>query len=349
MFFKVGLILLLVKFSLQASTPESPFYEAAVVEFAYETNPTYNPSQLLNSNLRQYLEIMMSAPQNLDIIVFPEMTLNAMSTAVEISEPSQKIIPCDNGNYTTENLVKQISCSAKHFQRYVVVNIVTKVNCPDPEMIANNDKRNCSSRADGFSYYNTNVVFDRKGEIISRYRKFNLFGESVDKPKRPALVTFVTDFGVTFGTFICFDLMFKRPALELIRNSNITDIVFTSMWFSEMPFLTGVQAQQNWAFANNVNLLAAGANNPLIGSTGSGIYAARYGSLTSIMQGISQSQILTATVPKRTNFNSNVVRQATRFTPEHMRSLKLKRDQLDRYTSNLNGKRFWNFKLYFFL
>jgi pantetheine hydrolase len=275
---------------------------------------------------------MADAPSELDIIVFPEMTLNGMETAIETPEPEDKISPCDNASYPVGSLVKQVSCSAKNFNRYVVVNAVTKATCPDADMIANEDPRNCTLRDDGMSYYNTNLVFDRSGTLISRYRKYNLFGESVDKPIKPAMVTFDTDFGVKFGHFICFDLMFREPALELIRNASVTDIVFTTMWFSEMPFLTAAQVQQSWAYSNDVNLLAAGANNPGIGSTGTGIYAARKGSLISVMEGFSSTKLYTATVPKKDlGAAIEITQNVNRYPRVQMSPLRLKRDQLESY------------------
>lgn len=276
---------------------------------------------------------MTEAPSTLDIIVFPEMTLNGMETAVETPEPNDKVSPCDNATYPADNLVKLISCSAKTHRRYVVVNVVTKAACPDADMIANEDPRNCTDRADGMSYYNTNVVFDRNGTLISRYRKFNLFGESVDKPHKASLISFETDFGVKFGHFICFDLAFRFPALELVRNQSITDIVFTTMWYSEMPFLTAVQVQQGWAFKNNVNLLASGANNPILGSTGTGIFAGRKGSLASVMEGGRKTTLFTATVPKRGLGDSlPIVQSSVRNPRAEMAPLTLKRDQLDKYS-----------------
>lgn len=62
------------------------------------------------SNLAGYLEIMKNAPATLDIIVFPEMTLNQMQTAVEIPDPDDKVSPCDSVDYPEDNIVKQISC-----------------------------------------------------------------------------------------------------------------------------------------------------------------------------------------------------------------------------------------------
>lgn len=274
-----------------------------------------------------------NASEDLDIIVFPEMTLNGMETAVETPDPADTISPCHDSTYP-DDLVKKISCSADTHKRYVVVNAVTKAKCPDPEMVANNDPRNCSKRDDGFSYYNTNLVFDRNGTLVSRYRKFNLFGEEVDRPFKPSMVTFDTDFGVKFGHFICFDLMFRYPALELVKGLNVTDIVFPTMWFSELPFLTGAQVQKGWAFSNNVNLLAAGANNPGRGSTGTGIYAGKIGTLQSVMEGSSKSQLYRTTVPKRDHaIHVSIVenKDIHNYSPQEMAPLVLKRDQLDRY------------------
>lgn len=305
-----------------------------MVEFHYKDERIVDPIALLASNLAQYLEIMTQlAPTNLDIIVFPEMTLNQLETAVEIPEIEEKIAPCDNGSYSLANLLKPISCAAKEFQRYVVVNMVTKAKCPDSDMIAQMDPRKCSDRDDGFSYYNTNVVFDRNGTLISRYRKFNLFGERVDKPFKASMVYFDTDFGVRFGHFICFDLQFRYPALELVRSHNITDIIFPSMWYSELPFLTAVQLQQNWAYSNNVNLLAAGSNNPTVASTGTGIYAGRKGSLISVMERADSTKLYTATVPKRgLGDNIRINEEAIRYSKFEMATLDLWRDQLEPYS-----------------
>lgn len=300
-----------------------------MVEFNYERNPNITEDDRTKANVAKYLKIMEEAPSDLDIIVFPEMTLNNMETAVETPEPNDKVVVCDA--YPVDNIAKQISCAAKNFKRYVVINVVTKARCPDDDMIANDDPRDCAAREDGFSYYNTNIVFDRTGRLISRYRKFNLFGEEVDKPIKPSLIIFDTDFGVKFGQFICFDLMFRSPALELIRTAGVTDIVFPTMWYSELPFLTGVQVQQNWAYSNKVNLLAAGANNPEFGSTGTGIYAAQHGSLISVMEGRADTSLYTATVPKRTTLNSSPRKSQIKYTKNEMKPLKLKRDQLDKY------------------
>jgi predicted amidohydrolase len=210
-------LLSLIISSLQASTPVSPSYQAGVVEFFDDVESSLTSSQKLTAFIGTYLEIMLDAPSDLDIIVFPEGTLNNMETAVLIPEPEQNLSPCDSSDFMPDDPVKKMSCSAKFHKRYVVVNMMVKVKCPDPAMIAN-DERDCFVGNEGKSYYNTNVVFDRNGTVISRYHKYNLFDDNIGKPLQPAIAIFDTDFGVRFGHFIGFDLMFREPAMQLVGN-----------------------------------------------------------------------------------------------------------------------------------
>lgn len=56
--------------------------------------------------------------------------------------------------------------------------------------------------------------------------------------------------------------------------------------------------QQNWAYVNDVNFLAAGANLPILGTTGSGIYSGKLGSLASIMTGENTTRLLVHEISK---------------------------------------------------
>ncbi len=91
--------------------------------------------------------------------------------------------------------------------------------------------------------------------------------------------------------------------------------------------------QQNWAYSKNVNLLAAGASFPIWGTSGSGIYAGKLGPLISAIDGESKTQLLTATVPKRTSWISSVVDKTIRKTPKELETLTLYREEMDNYTS----------------
>ncbi|GAB0091471.1 Vanin-like protein 2 [Sergentomyia squamirostris] len=320
-------------FSHQISTPESPDYVAGVVEFTPE-GYQQSSEQRTEGNMQAYMELIASEQANeVDIIVFPESTLNMRNTPTFVPHPDEMITPCEDDKYAF--FLRNISCSARTHRKYVVINLTERHLCTAEEQAALNDTRECAK--DGFSHYNTNVVFDRNGVVISRYRKYNLFGEAgINTTLTADKHTFTTDFNVTFGHFICFDILFEKPALELIR-SGVRDFVYPTMWFSELPFLTAVQVQNMWSWKQNVNFLGAGANNPTVGSTGSGIYAGKKGPLTYVMSATPMRRLLVARVPKihllTEPFTHDPV--AVKFTEKELLNLTLKRDHLDIYTTKL--------------
>jgi len=237
--------------------------------------------------------------------------------------------------------LRNIACAARDLKKYVVVNLYMLRNCEEEHEREHGDEHEHSSRHhdDGHEeehectsewlLYNTNVVFDRNGKVISIYRKFNLFGEpGISVTHEADYKTFSTDFGVTFGHFICFDLMFQSPAYDLVIH-DIKNIIFPTMWFSELPFLTAVQIQQNWAHANDVNFLGAGANNPAVGSGGSGIYSGKSGALISTMTGQRTTALLVHEVPKIPG--NPVPTNSPAYSGSDFDNLELKRDKLDVY------------------
>ncbi|XP_063986075.1 vanin-like protein 1 isoform X2 [Diachasmimorpha longicaudata] len=184
--------------------------------------------------------------------------------------------------------LKRISCAAREGNMYVVINIAEKLPC---------DGERCPE--DGKFFFNSQAVFDREGKIIAKYRKTHLFDEpQFDILQNPEVATFDTDFNVTFGTFICFDMLFKEPALNLTRIHHVTDIVYSTAWFSELPFLMAIQAQSQWAYSEDVNFLASGYNRPYLASFGSGIYLGKKG-IAKATIGERGSEILIADVPKK--------------------------------------------------
>jgi predicted amidohydrolase len=211
------------------STPSYPTYKAGVVEFAPSLNP--DPNQELLENLNDHLRILDSPEAaDLDIIVFAEYVLNYFPTAVFVPDPDRKVNPCTSSEFDDHDILKQLSCAAKRGRKYVVINLVEKVKCT----------KNCPGNQK-IIYYNTSIVFDRNGRMIARYRKYHLFDEGrLTTPEAPELITFDTDFGVTFGVLICFDINFYRPALILARQWNVTDMVISFYWHSELPHGTGL-------------------------------------------------------------------------------------------------------------
>ncbi|XP_039752372.1 vanin-like protein 1 isoform X1 [Pararge aegeria] len=281
------ILLCLFGLSAQKSTLDDTSYVAAVVEYEVQANSSLN--------LENYVQLIKdAADQNADIVVFPEMTLTVHSHVVIPINSLLKDypVPALQPQLYDEILVS-ISSAAKLNEIYVVVNVEEIVNCTSGDVTG----ETCPEQK--VYLFNTNVVFDRNGTVIDRYRKINLFGEYTRNPALSSeLGIFKTDFGVTFGHFICFDLMFQVPAIQIVQMYNITDIVFSTMWFSELPYLTAVQIQEAYAYSMNVNFLGAGANNVRVGSAGSGIYSGKAGALVSIMPGVPTTKLLVARVPK---------------------------------------------------
>ncbi|XP_011165400.1 vanin-like protein 1 [Solenopsis invicta] len=302
----IYLLVVCAHLSYQRSTSKAANYIAAVVEYP----PKYltNSSETLKVNSDAYVRLIAAASRNkVDIIVFPEdgLTTTTFPERAEMGDwttiipsTSENYTPCTQDTIKVSETLKKISCAARNNEIYVVLNIAEKEACtaePCP-----NDK---------VFYYNSNVVFDRTGKIIARYRKTNLFKEyQFNVTAVPEVVSFDTDFGVKFGTFICFDILFHEPALNLTRDHQVTDIVYPTAWFSDAPFLTAVQTQTGWSSAEDVNLLASGYNRPGVGSAGSGIYLGRKGVGTAIMPITTDEELLIFKVPKitqRARYNNN--------------------------------------------
>ncbi|CAG9791384.1 unnamed protein product [Diatraea saccharalis] len=280
------LLTYLIKITVQTSSPSSTSYVAAVLEYNFENDTA--------ANLRNYLiYIQEASSKNADIIVFPELTLNRGQDSIEVpinGALKDHPIPALAADLYHKVLV-DISNAARQNKIYVVINIEEIMDC--------NTAVGEYCPAQQTYLFNTNVVFDRDGTIIDRYRKINLFGEFTRTPAlRPDLGVFTTDFGVTFAHYICFDLLFQVPAMQVVDKLNVTDVIFPTMWFSEMPYLSAVQIQEGYAFAMDVNFLAAGSNNVRVGSSGSGIFSGKAGALISTMPGLPTTKLLVATVPK---------------------------------------------------
>lgn len=159
--------------------------------------------------------------------------------------------------------------------------------------------------------------------INFRYRKYNPYDEGVAITREPDIVTFQTDFNVTFGLIVCYDLVVDKPVNMLIKRG-IRNFAFSTMWHSTWSHIscelqhilfiqslqivliflsiihsirTAVQYQQMWSYGNNVNLLASNANWPEQNITGSGIYAGRRGALKVFVSEMHASKVLVAKVP----------------------------------------------------
>lgn len=83
------------------------------------------------------------------------------------------------------------------------------------------------------------------------------------------------------------------------------------MWFSELPFLTALQTQQMFAVATNVTFLSSGANSPIRGSGGTGIFQGVSGPLVYDYVESGGTKVFVADVSETTEERNNVERGIT--------------------------------------
>lgn len=305
-------------------------YTAAVVEYFPEPDRHLSPEERLSKNIKGYLQILhqLNETSKLDIVVYPEATLSENSLVLKHSDLLPYTVEVDvndtslcYGPITT--FLNSLSCAAIKYQTYIALNLYERTPCGG---------KKCP--ADGWSFYNTDIVLNRNGAIISKYRKYNLFDEIfMTRSKKPDISIFSTDFNETFATFICFDILFRQPSLDLVTQYGVKSIIFSSMWFSEMPFLTALQTQQHWAYATNATLLAAGANNRKKGSGGSGLYQGATGPLIFTIVGADVSKGLVAKIPGTAARSKNT--RAVDRKAKEMDVFRISSDNLKPYTSKL--------------
>ncbi|XP_061846702.1 pantetheinase [Colius striatus] len=271
---------LVVLCALEACALDS--YIAAVYEHSVvlseDTEVPVSPEEalmLMEKNMA-VLEVAIkeAARQGAHIIVTPEdgiygwvFTRETIYPYLEdIPDPQVDWIPCaDPGRFAPSPVLERLSCLARNNSIYVVANIGDKKTC-------NSSDPRCPS--DGRYQYNTNVVFDSEGKLVTRYHKYNLFvtEKQFNYPKDPEFVTFNTSFG-HFGIFTCADILYHDPAVVLASIFQVDTILFPTAWGNTLPLLSAVQFHSAWAMGMGVNFLAANTHNSTLDMTGSGIYA----------------------------------------------------------------------------
>ncbi|KAK4884520.1 hypothetical protein RN001_000791 [Aquatica leii] len=271
-------------------------YTAAVVDY----NHIYAdyPKELLKENVEQYIKHMRNASREYaDIIVFPEYGLIDIYTMYNVANknisnledysslvpnPKSKIVPCEDRKMETYAMqLVNISCAARIHGIYTVFNLLEK---------AENEKTG------ELEFFNTNVILDRLGTVIAKYRKIHLSEEPFLQPGTE-IVTFKTDFNVTFSIFTCFDLLFHFPAIEILEIPEVTDIIFPTAWYSETPFLQALSMQHGYAKSSGVNFLAAGLQEPFNSDGGSAIYLNDGKIAEAFITNVKQSKIVIQDVP----------------------------------------------------
>ncbi|XP_046571438.1 pantetheinase-like [Haliotis rubra] len=260
---------------------ESRTFRAAVLEHALHLpNRTFVVSRqqalaYVEPNLAEFeRQAAIARTQNVDILVTPEDGIYGMGYKRTTLRPYLETIPdpkqvtwnpCTaSADIPNVDVQRRLSCLARDNALYLVANYGDIQPCS-----VRNDS-NCPS--DGHYQHNTNIVFDPNGTLIARYHKKHLFFEyQFDEPSEAKNIVFETPFG-KFGVFTCFDIMFEKPAVSLIDDLGVGNIVFPTAWMDALPFLAAVEFHSAFAMGMGVNFLAANIHRPEYRFHGSGIY-----------------------------------------------------------------------------
>lgn len=283
---------------------ERAFFRAAVYE--HDRIDLVSPSASVRANLDAYDKVAKLASENhADIIVFPEDGLSdgpvawLESVLEEIPDPEELKpglnIPClEPQKYRNSPILIRFSCMALSNKLHIVGNYGTKQKCTPKSMVG---RKECPEK--GEFAFNTNILIGPDGGFLRRYHKWNLFIEAFDRATDIETVFIDTPLG-KFGIFTCFDIVFKKPAIDLIEKHKVDTILFPTWWFDELPLLTALSAQDGWSWANKVNLLASNIHKPEMGSAGSGIYSMN-GNFINTGAHDTGPILLIANLPKRKN------------------------------------------------
>ncbi|XP_033749183.1 pantetheinase-like [Pecten maximus] len=252
-------------------------YEHAVIFPPQRSRVLSRDSALtvMKKNLDVYNEkCKEAAAQKVQIIVFPEYGLYGLGWTRQTLAPylefipdpdTMSWIPCDDPTRSSKTDVQhQLSCIAKNNSIYLVVNFGARQPCSA-------SVPSCPS--DGHFQFNTNLVYDTSGKLIARYFKQNLNSDEIffDRPSNTNYTVFTTPFG-RFATFSSYDIMFKDPAITLIKKMNVTNVVYPVAWKNELPLLAAIEIHSAFSEGMHVNLMAANLHLPTTGYQGSGIY-----------------------------------------------------------------------------
>lgn len=284
---------------LPRSSPPNPSaphgsYRAAVVELAPTVEKNWQSlkdsevRELKLQNVQRLATFAAEAKQRgAQILVSPENGITGdydftrASVQPFLEELPSNVVnpvgfnPCDEAaSLTLAPAIAQAACIAKELAIVLVINALTRVTC-----IQNQD----GCPLDGMRIHNTAIAFAETGAILALYNKRHLWSKELlwVNPGDTSMVEgqmFTTSFGVKFGMFICFDILYHAQD----GGPDALDIVFPTDWVNKpigMHLKEGLAsnahtAQRMWSFIHHKNLLAANYGGLGSYSSGSGIWHA---------------------------------------------------------------------------
>ena len=233
-------------------------YIGAVVEHStYQGTDNESNESKLSKNLDLYEGLVaLSTEYDVQVLVFPEfgLTPGAMDKRSDlypyievIPEISDNAIPCGDAAFNDRPILQRMSCAAIKHRQLILVNMIDNVAC--------DAATDSSCPSDNHYQYNTDVIFDVTGKLVSKYHKSHevrSLQSAYDVPAVPAHITYKSSFGVEFGLFTCFDIMWEDPP-KVLRESGIEHFLYAV----DMHEIGDKTIIEGWSRNNNATLLSA--------------------------------------------------------------------------------------------
>ncbi|CAL1299391.1 unnamed protein product [Larinioides sclopetarius] len=297
-FLVVSIFQILALTNVSADT--SSYYTAAVFEFVQTQKCPLNAEEaqkVMQFNLDIYIPVAKLAKEKgADILVFPEYALypecNRTQTTLFcelVPDPKEKANPCvEAERFSTSPTLRTLSCMARNNSMVIQANMAEYLPC----------KGEPGCNPSGHLQFNENVIFDRDGTVIGRYRKEHLWNEPhFDLPREKQIPKFTVDFG-TFISYVCFDIFLER-IVEVEEMNDVDGVVFSTMWENTMPFGMTVEFFESFAITMNTTLMAACIQLPGQWALGSGIFSGPYGALAYTFDPDGLNKLVVARVPRK--------------------------------------------------
>mmetsp|Transcript_6100 Transcript_6100/g.10416 ORF Transcript_6100/g.10416 Transcript_6100/m.10416 type:complete len:616 (+) Transcript_6100:8057-9904(+) len=246
---------------------------------------TYEPRQensaaAFEKNTKAVIQqIKEAAAQGAQIIIFPEVALNANGlTPIDCSwktlvasrgeaipvisnSSSEYEIPCGDSNWDQRPITQMISCAARTYGIYVLVHLYGAQPCTK-EAIGD------LCPPGGVMSMSMNVVLNSKGALVARYfkRSIALEAPGITQPTPELLAAypdnpiFTANFNgtlVTFGMMICYDLLQAYP-LNKYLDAGISNLLWVNSFPANPSTITQTGTAQGTSWATNTNILSTG-------------------------------------------------------------------------------------------
>ena len=217
----------------------------------------------MNQNLAVLIpNIQSAAKQGADIVLLSEMAITSLIKSrsemflfiEEVPKPNLGVnsTACNNPSFNNRPILQTLSCTAKNNSIFLAVNYGDIVPC-SPKT-----DRNCPP--DNHYQYNTEIIFNTKGEIVQKYWKIHTFDATefnTPNTEQGDYVYFTLDDGTKIGIITCFDSMYATPLLPLIKNEKINNFIISHWWNNQYAMFSAASWWQAISKRMQINLLTA--------------------------------------------------------------------------------------------